>query len=126
MRQTVLILILGLLLDLIFGDPYWLYHPVRLIGLLISKLEAVFRKLFPRTEKGELAAGVCLGLSVTVISAGVPLLVLLLATSSSVNSNVSRPTIIETACRAFSKSPSCKAAYTFMLSLFRDFTARSW
>ncbi len=79
MRQTVLILILGLLLDLIFGDPYWLYHPVRLIGLLISKLEAVFRKLFPRTEKGELAAGVCLGLSVTAISAGVPLLVLLLA-----------------------------------------------
>ena len=79
MRQTVLILILGLLLDLIFGDPYWLYHPIRLIGLLISKLEAVFRKLFPRTEKGELAAGVCLGLSVTVISAGVPLLVLLLA-----------------------------------------------
>ena len=26
----------GFGLDLIFGDPYWLYHPIRLIGHLIS------------------------------------------------------------------------------------------
>lgn len=29
---------LGFLLDLLAGDPYWLYHPVRLIGKLISGL----------------------------------------------------------------------------------------
>ena len=29
----------GFGLDLIFGDPYWLYHPIRLIGHLISFLE---------------------------------------------------------------------------------------
>ena len=27
---------LGFLLDLIFGDPVWLYHPVRIIGKLIT------------------------------------------------------------------------------------------
>ena len=35
---------LGFLLDLIFGDPHWLYHPVQLIGSLISKLEKVLLK----------------------------------------------------------------------------------
>lgn len=30
---------IGFVLDMIFGDPEWLYHPVRLIGKLISALE---------------------------------------------------------------------------------------
>ena len=29
----------GFLLDLILGDPYWLPHPIRLIGNWISFLE---------------------------------------------------------------------------------------
>lgn len=29
----------GFILDLLFGDPYWLPHPIRLIGSLIEKLE---------------------------------------------------------------------------------------
>lgn len=29
----------GYILDLILGDPYWLFHPIRLIGSLISWLE---------------------------------------------------------------------------------------
>ena len=29
----------GFVLDFIFGDPVWLYHPVRLIGKWISFLE---------------------------------------------------------------------------------------
>ena len=32
----------GFFLDLIIGDPHWLYHPVRLIGLLISLCEKIF------------------------------------------------------------------------------------
>ncbi len=29
----------GYILDLLFGDPYWLPHPIRLIGRLVGKLE---------------------------------------------------------------------------------------
>ena len=35
----------GLLLDLLFGDPVWLYHPVRLIGNWISWGERQLRKV---------------------------------------------------------------------------------
>ena len=36
-------LIAGYILDLLLGDPEWLYHPVRLIGKLISALEKRLR-----------------------------------------------------------------------------------
>ena len=29
----------GFILDLLFGDPAWIYHPIRIIGHLISGLE---------------------------------------------------------------------------------------
>ena len=48
-------LAVGFLLDLIFGDPRWLYHPVCLIGNLISVLEKGIRRIFPKTNAGELA-----------------------------------------------------------------------
>ena len=32
----------GFLMDLLFGDPYWLPHPIRLIGNWISFLERDF------------------------------------------------------------------------------------
>ena len=35
-------LVAGFFLDLIIGDPHWLYHPVRIIGLLISLCEKIF------------------------------------------------------------------------------------
>ena len=47
----------GFILDLMIGDPRWLYHPVCLIGNLIAFLEKILRKIFPKTDKGELAAG---------------------------------------------------------------------
>ena len=34
----------GFILDLLMGDPRWLYHPVCLIGNLISILEKGIRK----------------------------------------------------------------------------------
>lgn len=37
-------------LDLIFGDPSWLPHPVRGIGWIIEKLEKLFRSMF-RNER---------------------------------------------------------------------------
>ena len=30
---------MGFILDILFGDPYWLPHPIRLIGKLIAGLE---------------------------------------------------------------------------------------
>ena len=48
----------GFILDLLMGDPRWLYHPVCLIGNLISILEKGIRKVFPKTDKGERAGGI--------------------------------------------------------------------
>ena len=45
----------GFILDLMIGDPRWLYHPVCLIGNLIAFLEKILRKIFPKTDKGEKA-----------------------------------------------------------------------
>jgi len=66
-------------LDLILGDPVWLYHPVRAIGLLISKAEKGFRALFPKTAKGELAAGTFFAVFVICVTTGAAALVLFLA-----------------------------------------------
>ncbi len=71
-------LVLGFLLDLLLGDPHWLPHPIRLIGWIIAKLEGLTRRLFPRTPKGEFAAGVLMCLLVLTVSAGVPLGILAL------------------------------------------------
>ena len=67
MELSILAVGLGFLLDLLLGDPHWLYHPVRLVGHLITGLETVLRRIFPGTESGELAAGGCL----LVLTAGI-------------------------------------------------------
>ena len=43
MRFGIAALIAGFLLDLLLGDPEWLYHPVRLIGKYISFVEKRLR-----------------------------------------------------------------------------------
>ena len=43
-------LVAGFFLDLIIGDPHWLYHPVRLIGLLISLCEKIFLGKYDKAE----------------------------------------------------------------------------
>ena len=62
----------GYLLDLLIGDPRWLYHPVCLIGNLIALLEKGIRKVFPKSEKGELAGGVLEVILVCLITFLVP------------------------------------------------------
>ena len=59
-KETLAAIGLGYLIDLLIGDPHWLYHPIRLVGNLISFLERWLRALFPKTEKGERIAGVFL------------------------------------------------------------------
>lgn len=45
----------GFVLDLLFGDPHWLPHPIRLIGRLISFLE---KKLYDETKNLRARGGV--------------------------------------------------------------------
>ena len=60
---------LGFLLDVFFGDPHWLPHPVRLIGWLISQAEPFLRRVFPDTPKGRRMAGAVLAFMVPVACA---------------------------------------------------------
>ena len=62
--------------DIFFGDPYWLYHPVRLIGNFISFGEKKLRGIFGKKEKGELAAGTVLWFLTAGFSFVIPFLVL--------------------------------------------------
>ncbi len=79
MKYHIYALILGFVLDLIFGDPRILYHPICIIGNLISHAEKPFRAVFPKTEKGELTAGVFFCIFVVGVSTAVPFGLLYLA-----------------------------------------------
>ena len=79
MRWTLLAVVLGFLLDLCFGDPRWLYHPVRIIGKGITFLEKILRNIFPKTKTGERIAGGFLVVGIVAASSFVPWLILHLA-----------------------------------------------
>lgn len=74
----LLALVLGFCIDLLFGDPHSIPHPVVLIGRLISAMEKLVRKIFPKTVRGENVAGGVLWLLVVLISTAVPLGILYL------------------------------------------------
>ena len=71
--------ILGFTADLVFGDPSSRFHPICLIGNFISYMEKAARKLFPKTPEGERGGGVFCGITVILVSAGIPLLLLIFA-----------------------------------------------
>jgi len=56
------------ILDLIIGDPYWLPHPVRIVGKVIEYLERTLRKdnQSQQTQQTEKIKGIIL----TVITVG--------------------------------------------------------
>ena len=66
----------GFVLDLLIGDPRWMYHPVCVIGNLIAALEKLIRGLLPKTKTGELVGGFIETLLVCLFSFGVPGVVL--------------------------------------------------
>ncbi len=79
MKYMVFAMGIGFLLDMAFGDPYWLPHPVVGIGKLIAFLERKIRKLFPDTPGDEIGGGAVLVLIVLVLSTGIPFGILYLA-----------------------------------------------
>lgn len=73
--KTNFIVFIAFILDLILGDPYWLYHPVRLIGALITKLEKIIKN--PKTDLSLFISGMLLVFIVLLISFFVPFFILL-------------------------------------------------
>ena len=51
--SSLMACIAGMALDAIFGDPVWLYHPVRIIGNWISILEKWLRGFCKNDEQKE-------------------------------------------------------------------------
>ena len=79
MTEYFLACVAGAVLDLIFGDPVWLYHPIRIIGNWIAFLEKGIRKLAGDSEKKLKIGGVVLWILTVVPAWGIPMLCLILA-----------------------------------------------
>ncbi|MCR4577066.1 MAG: adenosylcobinamide-phosphate synthase CbiB [Clostridiales bacterium] len=75
MPDIIFALILGYGLDLILGDPEWLYHPVRLIGRFISFMEQKLRSRGGNFRK----SAVLLTASTVLVSAAAAALIILAA-----------------------------------------------
>lgn len=73
---TLYALIAGFIIDLIAGDPHWLPHPVVIMGRLIDALQKGLRRFFPKTKRGENAAGAVLWAITAILSFCVPAAVL--------------------------------------------------
>ena len=72
MKWSLFALLFGFGIDLLVGDPHGIPHPVVGIGKLISFLERGLRRLFPKTDGGEIAAGGVLWVLVVVICTALP------------------------------------------------------
>ena len=66
--MTLYAILVGFIMDLIIGDPHWMYHPVSVIGKFITFLEDMLRKTFPKTKDGERKSGFVLVVLVCGIS----------------------------------------------------------
>lgn len=59
--SRLIVICMAVLLDLLFGDPVFLYHPVRLMGKMITVLEKTTRKIMPDRAGGILLVTVMSG-----------------------------------------------------------------
>ncbi|MBQ9648740.1 MAG: cobalamin biosynthesis protein CobD [Oscillospiraceae bacterium] len=69
----------GFVLDLLFGDPAWLPHPVVAMGRYIERFERFIRARLPGTPVGERLGGMLLALSLPLLTLAVTLSACLLA-----------------------------------------------
>ena len=72
-------IIAGFILDLIFGDPHWLPHPICLIGNLIGFIEGNLRPRLEPNKNALLLGGALMVIIVLVISFAVPMAILVAA-----------------------------------------------
>lgn len=72
-------IILGFILDFIFGDPRWLPHPICFIGKLISITEKAVRRFCGEKSEGLLMGGFVLVVIVLTVTFAVPYFILTLA-----------------------------------------------
>ncbi len=79
MMEILIAVILGFILDFFLGDPAWLYHPVRMIGALVTYGEKMFRAIFPKTKNGEILGGIFLNIMLLLICFLVPFGILYVA-----------------------------------------------
>ena len=77
--ETSIAIILGFILDLIFGDPYHLPHPICFIGNLISKTQKILLKIKVKQEKHKIWTGFLLALIVCTVSFIIPFFILFVA-----------------------------------------------
>lgn len=74
--MTISAIIAGFILDLIFGDPHWLPHPICLIGNLIGFLEKRLRQIFAFSNTALLVSGALMVIIVLGISYAVPYMII--------------------------------------------------
>lgn len=85
MAERIIVLCIGFILDIIIGDPYWLWHPVRGIGKVIELSEKILIKVFSIKEGREndtgkkIIAGGIMAIAVIFVSVAVPFVILYLA-----------------------------------------------
>ena len=68
--HLITVLLPGVVLDWLLGDPHWMPHPVRWMGRAITWLEGVLRRVFPGTPAGERLAGALLALLIPAAFGG--------------------------------------------------------
>ena len=69
-------LVIGFILDMIIGDPQFMYHPIRLIGGLISRTEPFFRRVFGRDGTSLRGAGMLFSLFIMLSVSGLAFILL--------------------------------------------------
>ncbi len=80
--ERILILCVGFGLDLLFGDPHFLWHPVRGMGAVITRTERMLRRSLhiregrEQDKKKKLVAGIVLVVVTVSVSVGLPALLL--------------------------------------------------
>lgn len=85
MAERIIVLCIGFILDIIIGDPYWLWHPVRGIGKVIELSEKILLKAFRIKEGREndirkkLVAGGIMAIAVIFVSVVIPFVILYIA-----------------------------------------------
>lgn len=82
MQDRIIVIALAFVLDLLIGDPVWLWHPVRGMGWLIAHTDKLLCKIFGLGNDREsdkfkkLTSGVILVIAVVTISVSVQALIL--------------------------------------------------